>query len=107
MLHKKVHFTEEEKMRVTIDLERDIIIVPDNFLKKIADENEKLEKYGAKPVKPLDRIKNSFNIAMSDTDRRLLTQTNAKTTTRTKKAMTKEEADKIADRENVKDIGAK
>lgn len=80
-------------MRVTIDLERDIIIVPDNFFKKIADENEKLEKYGAKPVKPLDRIKNSFNIAMSDTDRRLLTHTNAKTTTRTsaKKAVNKEE----------------
>ena len=70
-------------MRVTIDLDRDIIIVPDNFFKKIADENEKLEKYGAKAVKPLDRIKKSFDIAMSDTDRRLLTQTNAKTTTRT------------------------
>ena len=94
-------------MRVTIDLDRDIIIVPDNFFKKIAEENEKLEKYGAKAVNPLDRIKKSFDIAMSDTDRRLLTQTNAKTTTRTKKAMTKEEADKIAERENVKEIGVK
>ena len=46
-------------MRVTIDLDRDIIIVPDNFFKKIAEENEKLEKYGAKAVKPLDRIKKS------------------------------------------------
>ena len=80
-------------MRVTIDLDRDIIIVPDNFFKRIADENEKLEKYGAKPVKPIDRIKNSFAIAMDDTDRRLLTQTNAKTTTRTsgKKAQEKKE----------------
>ena len=28
-------------MRVTIDLDRDIIIIPDNFFKKIAEENEK------------------------------------------------------------------
>ena len=26
-------------MRVTIDLDRDIIIIPDNFFKKIAEEN--------------------------------------------------------------------
>lgn len=73
-------------MRVTIDLDRDIIIIPDNFFKKIAEENEKLEKYGAKSVKAIDRIKKSFEIAMKDTDNRLLTQTNAKTTTRVRKA---------------------
>ena len=72
-------------MRVTIDLDRDIIIIPDNFFKKIAEENEKLEKYGAKPVKALDRIKYSYETAMKDTDNRLLTQSNAKTTTRAKK----------------------
>ena len=72
-------------MRVTIDLDRDIIIIPDNFFKKIAEENEKLERYGAKPVKALDRIKHSYEKAMSDTDNRLLTQSNAKTTTRAKK----------------------
>ena len=32
---------EEIKMRVTIDLDRDIIIIPDNFFKKIGEENEK------------------------------------------------------------------
>ena len=47
-------------MRVTIDLDRDIIIIPDNFFKKIKEENEKLEKYGASPVKAIDRIKKSF-----------------------------------------------
>lgn len=73
-------------MRVTIDLERDIIIIPDNFFKKIAEENEKLQKYGAEPVKALDRIRHSYETAMADTDNRLLTQTNAKTTTRSKKA---------------------
>lgn len=89
-------------MRVTIDLDRDIIIIPDNFFKKIAEENDKLEKYGGKPVKALDRIRHSFDTAMADTDNRLLTQTNARTTTRAKKAMTPEEAKKLLDAENAK-----
>lgn len=89
-------------MRVTIDLDRDIIIIPANFFKKIAEENEKLEKYGAKPVKALDRIKKSFDIAMADTDNRLLTQTNAKTATRSKKTMTPEEAKKMLEAEAAK-----
>ena len=72
-------------MRVTIDLDRDIIILPDNFFKKISEENEKLEKFGAQPVKAIERIKRSFEAAMKDTDNRLLTQTNAKTATRIRK----------------------
>lgn len=72
-------------MRVTIDLDRDIVIIPDNFFKKIAEENDKLVKYGAQPVKAIDRIQRSFNVAMADTDNRLLTQTNAKTSRATKK----------------------
>lgn len=67
-------------MRVTIDLERDIIIIPDNFFARVAQENEKLAKYGGKPVKAIDRIKHSFKTAMADTDRRLLTRENAKRT---------------------------
>ena len=86
-------------MRVTIDLDRDIIIIPDNFFKKIAEENEKLKKYGGKEVKALDRIKHSYETAMADTDNRLLTQSNAKTTTRSKKTMTPEEAQKILEAE--------
>ena len=58
-------------MRVTIDLERDIIIIPDNFFKKIKEDNERLKRYGA--------------TAISDIDNRLLTQTNAKE--RTKKVI--------------------
>ena len=65
-------------MRVTIDLDQDIIIVPDNFFLRIKQDNEKLKKYGAKPVKGIDRIKHSFKVAMADTDNRLLTKTNAK-----------------------------
>ena len=49
------------------------------LFKKIKEENEKLEKYAAAPVKAIDRIKKSFEIAMADTDNRLMTQSNAKT----------------------------
>lgn len=89
-------------MRVTIDLDRDIIIIPDNFFKKVAEENEKLQKYGAEPVKALDRIRHSYEKAMSDTDNRLLTQSNAKTSTRNKKAMTPEEVKKLLEAEAAK-----
>ena len=65
-------------MRVTIDLERDIIIIPDNFFVKIKADNERLAKYGATPVSGLDRIKKAYETAMSDTDNRLLTQSKAK-----------------------------
>lgn len=74
-------------MRVTIDLDRDIVIIPDNFFDKIAKENEKLTKFGGKPVKGIDRIKHSFKVAMSDTDARLLTVSNAKKTNATQQAV--------------------
>ena len=84
-------------MRVTIDLDRDIIIIPDNFFKKIKDENEKLEKYGAAPVKAIDRIKKSFEIAMADTDNRLMTQSNAKTKRVTAKVVVESVESKAAE----------
>lgn len=73
-------------MRVTIDLDREIIIIPDNFFRKIAEDNERLEKYGAKPVKPIERIKRAFETAMADTDKRLLTQSNARVKRNTAKS---------------------
>ena len=82
-------------MRVTIDLEREIVIIPDNFFKKIAEDNERLERFGATPISGVDRIKKAFEKAMSETDNRLLTQSNAKTTTRARKPITPEEAKKI------------
>lgn len=93
---------EEIKMRVTIDLDRDIIIIPDNFFKKIGEENEKLEKYGATAVDPLVRIEHSFFTAMDDTNNRLLTQTNAKTTTRKKKTVNVEETEQRMKKEKEK-----
>lgn len=83
-------------MRVTIDLEKDIIIVPDNFFDRISKDNERLKKYGAKPVTPINRIKHSFKVAMADTDTRLLTKTNAKKSEATKEAMSVDEADNTA-----------
>lgn len=91
-------------MRVTIDLEREIVIIPDNFFVKIKADNERLEKFGATPVAGIDRIKNAFEKAMSDTDNRLVTQSNAKTT-RTKKTITAEEAKQIL-QEAEKETGA-
>ena len=44
-------------MRATIDLDKDITIIPDNFFKRIAKEKEMMQKYGAEPIKPIDRIK--------------------------------------------------
>ena len=71
-------------MKVTIDLDRDIIIIPDNFFQKISEDNERLKKYGAQPQKGIDRIKRSFAVAMADTDNRLLTRSNAKESKATK-----------------------
>ena len=65
-------------MRVTIDLEKEIIIIPDNFFKKVKEDNERLEKFGATPVSGVDRIKRAFEKAMADTDNRLMTQENAR-----------------------------
>ncbi len=75
-------------MKVTIDLDRDIIVIPDNFFKKISEDNERLKKYGAQPQKGIDRIKRSFDVAMADTDNRLLTRNNAKDATVTKLPIT-------------------
>lgn len=86
-------------MRVTIDLDRDIIIVPDNFFKKIAEENEKLIKYGGKAVAPVERIKKSYDIAIKDTDTRLMTQSTAKTTTRTRKPISNSDIQKMLEDE--------
>lgn len=84
-------------MRVTIDLEREIVIIPDNFFVKIQADNERLKKFGATPVAGIDRIKKAFETAMKDTDNRLITQSNAKTT-RTKKPTTPEEAKQLLEK---------
>ena len=58
-------------MKITLDLDTNEIIVPKNFFEKIDKENEVIEKHGGNIVGATDRIKNSFNIAMSNTDKYL------------------------------------
>ena len=67
------------------------------LFKKIKEENEKLEKYAAAPVKAIDRIKKSFEIAMADTDNRLMTQSNAKTKRVTAKVVVESVESKAAE----------
>lgn len=71
-------------MNVTIDLDKDMIIVPDNFFIKVSADNERLKQYGAAPVKGIDRIKRAYEVAMADTENRLLTKSNAMKSTVTK-----------------------
>ncbi len=58
-------------MRVTLDLETNEILVPKNFFKDIEKQNALIEKAGGTPIKAIDLIKKSFEIAMTNTDKYL------------------------------------
>lgn len=61
-------------MKVTLDLDTNIITVPKNFFSIIDKQNELITKMGGEKVKPMELIKKSFEIAMSDTDKYLQTR---------------------------------
>lgn len=61
-------------MKITLDLETSTITVPKNFFDKIAKENEVITAHGGQAVAPVDRIKNAFTKALSDTDKYLTTK---------------------------------
>ena len=61
-------------MKITLDLDTNVITVPKNFFKIIDKQNELITKMGGEKVKPLDLIQKSFEIAMSDTDKYLHTR---------------------------------
>lgn len=61
-------------MKITLDLETNEITVPKNFFTAIKKQNETIEKMGGTPIKPMDLIQKSFEVAMSDTDRYLHTR---------------------------------
>lgn len=65
---------ENVTMRVTLDLDTNIITVPKNFFSVIDKQNELITKMGGEKVKPMELIKKSFEIAMSDTDKYLQTR---------------------------------
>lgn len=58
-------------MKITLDLDTNMIVVPKNFFKTIDKNNELLRKMGQEPIKPTDLIQKSFDIAMADTDKYL------------------------------------
>lgn len=58
-------------MRISLDLETNEIIVPKNFFKEIEKRNEMIVKMGGEAIKPLELIKKSFDVAMSNTDKNL------------------------------------
>lgn len=58
-------------MRITLDLDTNEIVVPKNFFSSIDRQNEIITKMGGEKVKPVELIKKSFEIAMSDTDKYL------------------------------------
>ena len=60
-------------MRITLDLETNEIIVPKNFFKEIERQNELIKKAGGTPIKAIDLIQKSFEIAMENTDKYLHT----------------------------------
>ena len=56
-------------MKITLDLETNEITAPKNFFETFAKQNEMIQKLGGEPIKPLEVVKKSFDIAMSDTDK--------------------------------------
>lgn len=61
-------------MRITLDLETNVITVPKNFFRSYEKQNETIKKMGGEPIKPVEVIQKSFEIAMSDTDKYLRTK---------------------------------
>lgn len=61
-------------MKITLDLETNIITAPKNFFDTFAKQNEMITKLGGEPIKPLEVVRKSFEIAMSNTDKYFITR---------------------------------
>ena len=61
-------------MKITLDLETNVITVPKNFFRSYEKQNETIKKMGGEPIKPVEVIQKSFDIAMRDTDKYLRTK---------------------------------
>jgi hypothetical protein len=59
-------------MKVTLDLETNVITVPKNFFTNIAKENEIIEKNGGKAVPVEERLRKPFEAALANTDKYLI-----------------------------------
>ena len=58
-------------MRITIDTDENILIVPDNFFEKLQKLNADITAANGETYTPQSYIQRSFNIAINDTDNRL------------------------------------
>lgn len=58
-------------MKITLDMETNVITVPKNFFEKIAKENEIIKNAGGTAVPPVDRLRKSFDAALADTDKNI------------------------------------
>lgn len=56
-------------MKITLDLETNEITAPKNFFETFSKQNEMITKLGGEPIKPMEVVRKSFEIAMSDTDK--------------------------------------
>ena len=61
-------------MKITLDLDTNVITAPKNFFEAFKKQNEMINKLGGEPIKPLDVVRKSFEIAMSDTDKYFITR---------------------------------
>lgn len=61
-------------MRIVLDLDTNEITVPKNFFAEVGKHNEVITKMGGTPIKPVEYIQKSFEVAMSDTDKYLKTR---------------------------------
>lgn len=58
-------------MKVTLDLDTNVITVPKTFFKTIDKQNEIIIKMKGTPISPVELIKKSFEEALSNTDKYL------------------------------------
>ena len=58
-------------MRIILDTDKKIVIVPDNFFKKMEELNHFRVENGIAEIKPTEYIKDCFEKAMADTDKNL------------------------------------
>lgn len=61
-------------MKITLDLDTNEITVPKNFFSILEKQNDTIAKMGGERIKPVDLIKKSFEVAISDTDKYLKTR---------------------------------
>lgn len=58
-------------MKITLDLDTNMITAPKNFFKNIDKQNEMILKMGGQKISGVELIKKSFETAMADTDKYL------------------------------------